>query len=852
MGQKQQQPFAQKGSVLHVLRSPVVRAWLLLVLLLCPLPPGVLVKINSATGYSIPGTTQTLTGYDTELGEDALCWKSHGSQGGADDRIAFDNPLLANFRLDDRVELLLSCPQGNALTATAPEECQRGMIMRTRQWYNYSVAVSLDLRHLNKSAPTLVSDKGPGIVAVQILVCELGITGFCSPFIHEEASARLRAMNMTRETARGERHGGTHVHSAFQYVELAPDEGPVYDFTLQVPMMVNEPGNFFVIAAVQLYLGSVGDNETRTRYDMANALIGKQRLIKYQAPAEILEVTDSVLNVSYIAIGVAGAIISFLLCQTVWHRNHQVLKLTQGNFLILFLGAALTATLATVLLEPRNDLFCLLSRPIIMCSAQLLYAVTLGRLWRINAVISPLLVQTLREQAGLTRQIVEVLRRISLIRHKDSNHNKSKNLRRQINSRQLAVLIAAFTAPQLLIQMLGMILQPPYRDVDFNSDESKGRAYCNSGSPLKSSILFYGYICFALLIVTLLITAHYTRALPSLLNETSDIFSSTLATLVIFVLGFGIVTVAESPTTSPAVQYLVAVSLTLSITLNTSVRIMVPKLRMIWNGETVLVSKLVSDHKETVKRDDERFNNRRKLSSGSTFSDVSSSCLPTTSMGPSRSSRFGQAPSSIMDDDGEVMDRPCPDASLTKVTSNGYTDRIESRQNFYDDISAELELKSSGPGPARRPRRQVNAKPHGRISSRIVVTQDETPSRRLVLKMIDLQNNLARVNLRIMSGTAVSEDEWETLRRMSTKLGSTFKNEVEFSWQRGTEKARAWNYRPSESSEPYIEDGHRESDASECDDEEALNTQILEESDDEDFEAAADVEEANWGDRLVI
>ena len=199
------------------------------------------------------------------------------------------------------------------------------------------------------------------------------------------------------------------------------------------------------------------------------------------------------------------------------------------------------------------------------------------------------------------------------------------------------------------------------------------------------------------------------------------------------------------------------------------------------------------------------------------------------------------------------MDHSYPsDASLAKATPIGYKDPSETPQNSNGDISPGMELESTEPGLSRRTRRQVKAKPRGRGYLQIVVKQDETPSRRLVLKMIDLEKNLARVNRRIMSGTAVSEGEWETLRLMSTKLGSTFKNEVEFSWQRGTEQARTWDHRAGDLSEPFSEHGNHLSDVNETNEEKPYNTVHLEESDDEDFESAADVEEANWGDRLLL
>lgn len=702
--------------------------------------------VHGLANYAIP----------TELGQDAICWESTEEGGGT--LLKIKNPLLEDFTFGDRVDLLNSCPEGNALSASAPSELLQGEKMRTLRYYNFTVSGSLNLTSLHPQAPTLVSDQGP-VVAVQIVACEIGRAGFCSPFIHEEAIARAnarfqaRANNSTdsssggstrrrRRFQEGDRHGGTHVHSKYQYVELPPEEGPSYNFTIQVPFIVNLPGNFFTIADVQLHLGN---NETGVqRYDIANALVDDQRLISFQAPADILEVPDVVRIISYVCIGIVTAIIAFLLVQTVRHRNHQVFQLTQGNFLVVFLFAALTATVASFLLEPRNDAYCRAALPLIMCSAQLLYAVTLGRLWRINAVISPLLVRTLRQQTSWTHRCAQLLR--SKLR---VSPHQSKKLHRECAARQLAIIIATFTAPQLAIQLLGIFLQPARRDVDYNNDESQGRAYCNCGTHVGNRIAFYGYICFGLLIVLLLATAHNARALPSLLNETHDIFSSTLASLVIFVLGGGIVAVANSPTTSPAIQYLVSVALTLSLTLNTSVRIMVPKLRMVWNGETVLVSKLVSDHRESIQKKND------------TFIRVSNQ-LDSSALQSSHSFRahLGSSTFSSGHDDSEEFN--CHSTAVPATNPETITEQATRK-----------------------------TKCHRRAA--IVVKRDVAPDRRLVIKLVNLQSTLARVNERIMSGMAVSEEDWASLRLMSSTLGSTFKNEVEFAWERMREQAPELN-----------------------------------------------------------
>jgi hypothetical protein len=46
--------------------------------------------------------------------------------------------------------------------------------------------------------------------------------------------------------------------------------------------------------------------------------------------------------------------------------------------------------------------------------------------------------------------------------------------------------------------------------------------------------------------------------------------------------------------------------------------------------------------------------------------------------------------------------------------------------------------------------------------------------------MVDLQEHLHSVNERIMSGLAVSEEEWTKLRKLCRNMGLVFTNEVRF------------------------------------------------------------------------
>lgn len=782
---------------------------------------------NSTSGISgsgIPGTTQTEAGYDTEMGTDPMCWRSYGditspatNETTTTTRTTFSNYLLTGFVLDpsSSVELLRACPgrgtNDNDIRGFAPPEKVQGLRLRTGQWYNYSARVRLDLTSLG--GDEFIADNGTNRVSVQILVCLLGQSGFCSPFIHDEANYRLAKLGNTTPVLAGDSHGGSHIHSPRVFVTLDPKKGPRYDFNTVVPMLAHVPGNYFAIAAVQMFLaGHNGTdvssstdskrNGTIARYDMSNKL-DDFFLITYQEPPLILEVEPAILYLSYVGIAVVGSVIVFLLFCTIKHQSNKVIQLTQGPFLILFLVAALAATIGAFLLNPASDTYCQAAFPTVLVSLQLVFAVTFGRLWRINAVISPLLMQTLRQEQSCQTRCWKYVGKVVTRTQDSGSQRKIKLLRRKVTNAKLAAVIAAFTLPQVILQVLAITLQPSTLTIEWNADESTGRYTC-SRSLAKYSLTYYGCYVFFLLAVCLLLLAHATRDLPSLLNETRVIFDSTLSSLVVLMLGIGVIAVTREPTTSPGVQYLVSLICIFSLTLNMSWRIIVPKLRMVWRGETILVSRLVSDHARSVRQEDDRVrvsgltNPLDKSGAGSSFPSSASGVSDFRGGGGVRgggghrhkkvSEASGRSDSEVLAADIERFDS---DYRLRQASfANGLTETSQSETDAPvgngNGTTYGCESTFSGPSHGRDALQTVPSQRRSSTShpiQPIVVTKNETPARRLVLRMVDLQEHLHSVNERIMSGLAVSEEEWSKLRKLCRNMGLVFTNEVRFEWE---------------------------------------------------------------------
>jgi len=340
-------------------------------------------------------------------------------------------------------------------------------------------------------------------------------------------------------------------------------------------------------------------------------------------------------------------------------------------------------------------------------------------------------------------------------------------------------------APQVIVQILAVLFQPRHREIDFNEDESKGRAVCRSDGDLEiaQDLTNWGYALFAFLVVALLTMAHQSRSMPSLFNESKTIFDSTFTTVIILIMGVAVILVTDDSETSPSVSYLVLIFVVLSITLNTSVRIVMPKLRMIWRGETIIVSQLVIDHAKEVRK--------------------SMKSTTSNSMGATDGSR-GHGTGVVYDDSftNESV-RPSHKATSSALAGHSTTYKEERTSELHPLEAGETERLS--PTNVSESDAQANevmgkleqvsvlakvaenyeakAKLNGSKKKEIVIDSSKAPSRRLLLKMVDLQEHYGRLTQRIMSGMAVSQEDWEHARSLTGRVGHIFNDEVVFAWE---------------------------------------------------------------------
>lgn len=226
----------------------------------------------------------------------------------------------------------------------------------------------------------------------------------------------------------------------------------------------------------------------------------------------------------------------------------------------------------SIFFNPKSDLYCNMLGPMLVVPILIFYSIILGRLWRINTVISPLLLLTLDKEQSFSTRCVKWLGRMTTCR-------RQQKLRRKVTDAQLARVIALWASPQIILQVCNWLLNPDEAVVIFNEDLTKGSTVCsgmhNNGVPevLSAVLLIVQFVAMCVL-------ARQSQDLPSLFNEATVIFDVTLVSVIILAVATIVIIVCNGPSTSPNVSYIIGVLGAQAMVLNASIKLILPKLQM--------------------------------------------------------------------------------------------------------------------------------------------------------------------------------------------------------------------------------------------------------------------------------
>jgi hypothetical protein len=281
------------------------------------------------------------------------------------------NPLISNFSIVGNVELYPECPSGTTLDVMAPQDFgEFGAV--TKHNYSFLVNGTLDLREW--PSDVIVTDDDNALEAViHIVLCELRTTKFCSPFVHYYTNQTNSSVEF------GDLHGRNHVDSEWVRKRVVPDAK--FDFQVQVPVQVNDPGLFSVIAGLLFFLSDISTFPEPIYLGSVAAIPSNalEQILEFRNEPLILTTSNRALITSYVFIGLAGTVMLFLMFQLFIHRKDQVITLSQGKFLLGMCFFGLIAMVGSINFNPKNDLYCNLMGPLLLVPLHIFYSIILGR-----------------------------------------------------------------------------------------------------------------------------------------------------------------------------------------------------------------------------------------------------------------------------------------------------------------------------------------------------------------------------------------------------------------------------------------------------------------------------------------
>eukprot|EP00980_Cylindrotheca_fusiformis_P013927 scaffold3618_cov129-Cylindrotheca_fusiformis.AAC.27 len=725
-----------------------------------------------ACGFS--GLIETRTGYDTLFGKDAICWKSYSVEVASDllaSRVVGNTTFaieglsessLSNASEVVQVSLLSACPTGTFLKISPPKDLRKPEPL-TRTEYNYTIQGQIDLTGMEGSQ--IASDSGRIRLKIEVLACSVSLS-FCSPFVLEESELALAGTSLSQ--IGGDRNGVTHVDMGSLVIEMEASPSNIYTLDVGIPTIVNEDGIYNIIGIVRFFTGSTVSTP-ENRYDIANALeTGEHDYVTYLDPPQVSEVGTAAYVVVYLLIGISAAILAVMIGFTVKYYNTQVMQICQAPFLLLYQIAALMAILCCILFEPKNDVYCNWSLPLILLPVHLHQAITLGRLYRIHTVVSPLLSTHFRRIEKRMFFLRLQMAMLSFCLHgrckrKDDDHQ----IRRTVRPRQVVLIIVAWTSPQIILQIVRLATAPFELRIQYLSDYSVGRPTCSAenfmtggeASP-QNVMTLASFLWLGVQGLTVLGMAYVSRGLPSILNESRALYSTTVVSFVATAVIFTAVALTATPDSSPGLRFILLVCLIVILVMVPTVKIVGPKLVLARSGMRVLIHNMISEHNHPS----------QQLRTRPIPGDSNCHITDTSFMRPTSS------PSAITN-----LNRRTPDfnATLThgvvsdEVDINKAPRREEGPQTIPEDValSSIVDMERNEEDSCEKAP-QPNSEDIGQ-GDVLLIRRRQPPPNELLGSMMDLQHKLDRITKRIGYGVAVSVEDWKSVGVLSAKLEST-------------------------------------------------------------------------------
>lgn len=594
-----------------------------------------------------------------------------------------------------------------------------------------------------------------------------------------------------------------HLSSKLFLIPLEFTNETMFEFHLDVDIEVSVPGNYLPLASLQFFLSNttihghaVGiDSEAAYKFDVANLL--HQRAVFYYEDAYIQKVDLAIEILSYVLIGAAGFVQLACLCTTFYHRENQVIKLSQGSFLMLLQGAGIVATTCSFLYDPKSDAYCVLQSPMTLIPLQFMLAIVYGRLKRIIRIMEPLMNWNSPQSGRVVKRGLKAWkqsfmngrssgsfsssREASSKASKDSkasSHSstngeemaqeetprrraitsswkpkafcRSTNIRQQFTVRRLWFVVFLVTLPIVVVEIIGLALFRPDLTLEMNDDESIGRYEC--GDHREQTYHLASSAVLLLTIFFCLYEAQRSRRLPGLFNEAESVAFALLSSLFVGALGFAVILVSQGPSSDPNIPYIMEVIIVAYIATILVVRLTLPKLRLIWKGERVVIAKMITDHRKS--QEATASISRPEMATSNGLSEISDSFRASSARESFDKIETGTSQNTMGPETNP--DSPPP---LRRVS--------ETDKSVHFDASADKRgSDASVPSP---PENSHTREP-------LIIRLGQEPPDRLMYRVLTHSNVMSKVNERVLSGLQVDRDGWEEVKASMDELHSLLGN----------------------------------------------------------------------------
>jgi len=561
----------------------------------------------------------------------------------------------------------------------------------------------------------------------------------------------------------------------------------------------NVPEIILPLGSIRLFIQNGTEGSNTLQLDIANIIHteSRRRSIVFQRPPDIRSVHPLVEIISYIIIGLSNLIQLVFLGMTIRYRKESVMTLSQGSFMILLQIASIVATTSSFFYLPKYDTFCLLAHPLTLIPFQFMLAIIISRLWRAISLLENVMNWSQSSSTRSTKNIRNPLRTLNRrnshdtlastsssvissdntkLRHALSGINR---MRTKFTIKWLWILIAAITFPQVIAQIFALLWYPPHLEISLNVEQSIGRYECGTDYDQWVHLTTT-----SITVITLFIAIYVSQrsnSLPAMFNEATSVSSALVVSLFVTVFAYAMRVISDTPTSSPDVSYMMMVIIVNNFSLNVSIRLVLPKLKLIWKGEKVVVSKLVTDHRMKEREKEEKRNltvefveraNQAIAESSDEFRCEEQHSRRLSNVTPGRRFRRTSSLESHSDPSQTVaLDESdyttILGRSLKRAESEGLMELSEIL-NYDDDqyVSNTIDSMLDQPSSQRRGDRRAKGTP-------LVICESDGPPNDLLVKILALKHRIGRINNRIFSGLIVGEGEWESLRaelRSTSKL----------------------------------------------------------------------------------